>query len=40
VEATYGALSTVTLPLAEMGYYVYPLDRFLRENGMPTAGCG
>lgn len=41
VEATYGVLSTVTLPLAEMGYYVYPvavMDRFLKENGMPTAG--
>jgi len=41
VEATYGVLSTVTMPLAEMGYYVYPvavMDRFLKENGMPTAG--
>ncbi|MBI5774007.1 MAG: DUF799 family lipoprotein [Verrucomicrobia bacterium] len=41
VEATYGYLSTVTLPLAEMGYYVFPvavIDHFLKENGMPTAG--
>lgn len=41
VEATYGYLSTVTMPLAEMGYYVYPvavIDQFLKENGMPTAG--
>lgn len=41
VEATYGYLSTVTMPLAEMGYYVYPVavvDQFLKENGMPTAG--
>jgi hypothetical protein len=41
VEATYGYLSTVTMPLAEMGYYVYPVavvDSFLKENGMPTAG--
>jgi hypothetical protein len=41
VEATYGYLSTVTLPLAEMGYYVFPvsvIDLFMKENGMPTAG--
>ncbi len=41
VEATYGYLSTVTMPLAEMGYYVFPVavvDHFLKENGMPTAG--
>lgn len=41
VEATYGVLSTVTKPLAELGYYVYPvavMDRFLKENGLPTAG--
>ena len=41
VEATYGYLSTVTLPLAEMGYYVFPVavvDQFLKENGVPTAG--
>jgi hypothetical protein len=41
VEATYGYLSTVTMPLAEMGYYVFPIvlvDHFLKENGMPTAG--
>ncbi|MDD5141644.1 MAG: DUF799 family lipoprotein [Verrucomicrobiales bacterium] len=41
VEGTYGYLSTVTFPLAEMGYYVYPVsltDQFLKENGMPTAG--
>jgi hypothetical protein len=41
VEGTYGYLSTVTLPLAEMGYYVFPvavIDQYLKENGMPTAG--
>lgn len=41
VEGTYGYLSTVTLPLVERGYYVYPVavvDQFLKENGMPTAG--
>src|SRR5262249_13128246 len=41
VEATYGYLSTVTYPIAERGYYVFPVDevdQFFRENGMPTAG--
>ncbi len=41
LKATYGVLSTVTRPLAEMGYYVFPvavIDQFLKENGMPTAG--
>jgi len=41
VEATYSYLSTVTRPLAELGYYVFPIavvDRFLKENGLPTAG--
>ncbi len=41
VEGTYGYLSTVTYPLTELGYYVYPVavvDQFLKENGMPTAG--
>jgi hypothetical protein len=38
--ATYGYLSTVTQPLAEQGYYVFPvavMDQFFRENGLPTA---
>jgi len=41
VNATYGYLSTVTYPIAEMGYYVYPVvvaDHFFKENGMPTPG--
>jgi len=41
VKGTYGYLSTVTMPLAELGYYVYPVavvDHFFKENGMPTAG--
>ena len=41
VRGTYSYLSTVTLPLAEMGYYVYPVaevDALMRENGLPTAG--
>jgi hypothetical protein len=38
--ATYGYLSTITCPLAERGYYVFPvavIDQFFKENGMPTA---
>lgn len=41
VEGTYSYLSTVTRPLAEHGYYVFPVavvDQFFKENGMPTAG--
>lgn len=40
-RGTYGYLSTVSRPLAEMGYYVYPVavvDLFMKENGLPTAG--
>ncbi len=41
VRGTYGYYSTVTMPLAERGYYVYPVavvDQFFKENGMPSAG--
>src|SRR5262249_7923633 len=41
VEATYAYLSTVTRPLAERGYYVFPVavvDRMLRDNGLPGPG--
>jgi hypothetical protein len=41
VEGTYGYLSTVSRPVAELGYYVFPVeevDHFFKENGMPTAG--
>lgn len=41
VEGTYSYLSTATRPLAELGYYVFPVaivDQLLKENGMPTAG--
>ena len=41
VRGTYSCLSTVTRPLAEMGYYVFPVavvDEFMKENGLPTAG--
>jgi hypothetical protein len=39
VNAPYVFLSTITAPLAEKGYYVFPvavIDRFLKENGLPT----
>ncbi len=39
VDAAYAYLSTVTRPLAEQGYYVFPaavVDRMLRDNGLPT----
>ncbi|GAA6171307.1 DUF799 domain-containing protein [Colwellia sp. KU-HH00111] len=39
VTAPYSFLSTITAPLAESGYYVYPvsvIDSFLKENGLPT----
>jgi hypothetical protein len=39
VRATYSFLSTVTAPLAEAGYYVFPValvDQTFRENGLPT----
>jgi hypothetical protein len=41
VNAPYVYLSTVTRPLAECGYYVFPVaavDAFMKENGLPTAG--
>ena len=41
VEGTFGYLSTVSRPLAERGYYVFPVDvvdRLMRENGLPGAG--
>jgi len=41
VEATYSCLSTVSRPLAERGYYVYPVgvvDQYMKNNGLPTAG--
>lgn len=41
VKATYSVLTTMTRPLAEMGYYVFPVvvvDQFLRENGLTIPG--
>ena len=39
VHASNAFLATVTRPLAERGYYVFPVavvDAFLRQNGRPT----
>ena len=41
VTAPYDYLATISRPLAEAGYYVFPvavIDAFLKENGLPTAG--
>lgn len=39
VNAPYTFLSSITKPLAEKGYYVFPvavIDTFLKQNGLPT----
>ncbi len=39
VNAPYINLSTVTSPIAEKGFYVYPvavIDQFMKANGVPT----
>lgn len=39
VNAPYIFLSTISKPIAEKGYYVFPvsvIDHFLKENGLPT----
>jgi len=41
VQATYSVLSTVTQPLAEAGYYVFPValvDQTFKENGLLNPG--
>jgi hypothetical protein len=41
VDASYAYLSTLTEPLAERGYYVFPVavvDRMLRDNGLSGPG--
>ena len=41
VQAPYAYLATVSRPLAEQGYYVFPvavIDNLLRDNGLPTPG--
>jgi hypothetical protein len=40
IEANYIFLSTASRPLAEAGYYVFPVavvDAYMKENGLPTA---
>jgi len=40
VDATYAYLSTISRPLAECGYYVFPvavIDAYMKENGLPGA---
>ncbi len=39
VNAPYSYLSTISAPLAEAGYYVFPVavvDAYMKENGLPT----
>ena len=39
VAAPYTFISTITRPLAEKGYYVFPvavIDTLMKENGLPT----
>jgi hypothetical protein len=41
IDATYSWLTTATAPIAETGYYVFPVslvDAFMKDNGLPTAG--
>lgn len=41
VNATYSYLSTISQPLGECGYYVFPVavvDAFMKDNGLPTPG--
>lgn len=40
-NASYSYLTTISMPLAERGYYVYPvalIDAFMKDNGLPTPG--
>ena len=41
VRASYSFMATVTYPLAELGYYVFPValvDQTFKENGLPDPG--
>ena len=41
IRASYSMLATVTRPLAELGYYVFPValvDQTFRENGLAEPG--
>jgi hypothetical protein len=40
VRGTYSFLSTVTMPIAEKGFYIFPVsivDHMMKENGLPSA---
>ena len=40
-KASSAFISTISFPLAECGYYVYPVavvDELMKENGLPTPG--
>lgn len=40
IRGTYSFLSTVTSPIAEKGFYVFPVavvDQMMKENGLPSA---
>ena len=40
VNASYSYLSTISEPIAEAGYYVFPVavvDAYMKENGLPNA---
>ncbi len=40
LRGTYSFLSTVTAPIAEKGFYVFPVaivDQMMKENGLPSA---
>jgi hypothetical protein len=41
LKGTYSCLSSASSPIAEMGYYVFPvtvIDEMLKQNGMPGPG--
>lgn len=40
IRGTYSFLSTVTMPVAEKGFYVFPVsivDQYMKDNGLPSA---
>jgi hypothetical protein len=40
IRGTYSFLSTVTMPIAEKGFYIFPVtvvDQMMKENGVPSA---
>jgi hypothetical protein len=41
VKAPEAFIATITMPLAERGYYVFPIamaDHYMKQNGLPTPG--